>query len=89
MNVSKRYNVCLAKNIDGQEKPIWKQVGKIVEFENGKQILELNHINEVYQVFEQTEETTKDKPTTQPAKEKIPVVEPKDEEIKACDIPFN
>jgi len=49
----KRFNVARAKKIEGRDKPIWLNVGTITQFDNGNQILELNFLNETFQIFEQ------------------------------------
>lgn len=51
----KKFNVVSGRKFtgrDGQEKTHWLSVGKITEFDNGNQILELNMLpGSIFQVF--------------------------------------
>lgn len=77
----KRFNVVRAKKIEGREKPIWLNVGTIVEFDKGNMILELNHLNEVFQIFPQEEK----KGTNNYKQQEVKTSE---DEIQTSNMPF-
>ena len=51
----KKFNIVRPRKyeVNGEEKTQWLQVGKIIQFDDGNLMLELNHTSEVYKVFEE------------------------------------
>lgn len=50
----KFYDVVAKKQVPNREKPVYANVGKLIQFDNGGMVLELNHLPGVqYAVYEQ------------------------------------
>lgn len=89
MAVKKRYDVCLAKEIPDKnsregKKTLWKNVGKMIVFDNNNIILDLNMFEKTFNVFEEKpRDNQRSGQTTQTAAQ-----QPEEDAITVDDIPF-